>query len=145
MDNKLPWLLSPVSTPDYLVWNLRLPSLRWRPIYPQRYTEAMDQEHWRYKDACSWRVPSRDHTHTECFKSSFTTLKGCPLDFFLWRFVSDTACLPPLPANADDLPARITGAAAEVTPDMLRRTWVEINYRWDIRRATSEVTQNCNW
>jgi hypothetical protein len=40
------------------------------------------------------------------------------------------------PTNVDDLRARITGALADVTPDMLHRTWREIHYRWDICRAT---------
>jgi hypothetical protein len=43
---------------------------------------------------------------------------------------------PHLPADVD-LQARTTGTVADVTLDMLRRTWKEIHYSWDICRAAS--------
>jgi hypothetical protein len=44
---------------------------------------------------------------------------------------------PRLPTNVDDTPARIKGAAAEVTQEKLRRSWEEINCRWNIYRAVA--------
>jgi hypothetical protein len=32
---------------------------------------------------------------------------------------------------------RITAAVAEVTPEMLRSAWQEIDYRWEVCRITS--------
>jgi hypothetical protein len=40
--------------------------------------------------------------------------------------------VPPLPANVAELRTRITAAVAEVTPEMLRRVWQEIDYRWGV-------------
>jgi hypothetical protein len=57
---------------------------------------------------------------------------------FLWGFVKDKVYFPYLLANIYDLRARFAGAVAEITPDMLRRTWEDIYYMWDICYATSE-------
>jgi len=42
-------------------------------------------------------------------------------DFFLWGYVKDRVCVPPLPATMDELQERITAAVKSVTPDMLQR------------------------
>jgi hypothetical protein len=60
-----------------------------------------------------------------------------PLDFVFWGFVKDRVYVPPLPANVTELGTRITAAVAEVTPEMLRRVWQEIDYRWDVCRITN--------
>ena len=60
-----------------------------------------------------------------------------PLDFFLWGFVKDRVFVPPLPAKVVELRTRITAAVAEVTPEMLRSVWQEIDYRWDVCRITN--------
>ena len=59
-----------------------------------------------------------------------------PYDFFLWGFVKDTAFVPPLPANLQDLRNRITAAVALVDRDMLTRMWNEIDYRIGVCRIT---------
>jgi hypothetical protein len=46
-----------------------------------------------------------------------------PCEFFFWRFVKDTAFVPPLPANLRDLRNRITTSVALVNRDMLTRVW----------------------
>jgi hypothetical protein len=58
------------------------------------------------------------------------------LDFFLLGFVKDRVFVPPLPTN-DELRTRISAAVAEVTPEMLRSVWQEIDYRWDVCRITN--------
>ncbi|KFM57833.1 hypothetical protein X975_26151, partial [Stegodyphus mimosarum] len=58
-----------------------------------------------------------------------------PLDFFLWRFVKDNIYRRRV-SNMDDLKARITTAIASVDADMFAGAWREIEYRFDILRAT---------
>jgi hypothetical protein len=58
-------------------------------------------------------------------------------DFFLWGFIKDRVYVPPLPANLTEPKARITAAVAEVTPDMLDRVWLEIDFRWDVCSITN--------
>jgi hypothetical protein len=58
-------------------------------------------------------------------------------EFFLWGFVKDRVFVPPLPGNVVKLRTRITAAVAEVTPEMIRIVWQEIDYRWDVCRITS--------
>lgn len=60
-----------------------------------------------------------------------------PLDFFLWGFIKDKVYVQPLPANLNDLRNRINAAVAQVTTDMLKRVWQEIDYRWDVCRITN--------
>jgi hypothetical protein len=60
-----------------------------------------------------------------------------PLVFFLWGFVKDRVFVPPLPTNVAELRTRITVAVAEVTPEMLRSVWQDIDYRWDVCRITN--------
>jgi hypothetical protein len=59
-----------------------------------------------------------------------------PLNFFLWGLIKDRVFVPPLPANVAELRTRITVAVAEVTPEMLRSAWQDIDYRWDVCRIT---------
>jgi hypothetical protein len=41
--------------------------------------------------------------------------------------------------DINNLRARIVEAIATITPDMLERTWTEVEYRLDIVRATQEA------
>jgi hypothetical protein len=59
------------------------------------------------------------------------------LDFFLWGFVKDRVFVPPLPANVAELRTQIDAAVAEVTPEMLRSMWQDIDYRWDVCHITN--------
>jgi hypothetical protein len=59
------------------------------------------------------------------------------LDFFLWGFVKDRVFVPPLPANVAELRTRITAAVAEVTREMLRSVWQDIDYTRDVCRITN--------
>jgi hypothetical protein len=45
--------------------------------------------------------------------------------------------VPPLPANVTKLRTRIIAAVADVTPEILRSVWQEVDYRWDVCRITS--------
>jgi hypothetical protein len=42
-----------------------------------------------------------------------------------------------LPADVVELGTRIIATVAEVTSEMLRSVWQEIDYRWDVCRITS--------
>ena len=59
-----------------------------------------------------------------------------PVRLFLMGFVKDTFCVPPLPANLQDLGNRITAAVALVDRDMLTRVWNEMDYRIDVCHIT---------
>ena len=71
---------------------------------------------------CAW--PARSPDLTVC-------------DFFLWGYVKDKVYVPPLPANIDDMKARITAAIKTVDRDILRRVWDEFSYRLDVVRAAA--------
>ena len=58
-----------------------------------------------------------------------------PLDFFLWGYVKDIVHRTKI-RDVSDLQQRIIEALDAVTVDMLARTWLEIEYRLDILRAT---------
>ena len=58
-----------------------------------------------------------------------------PLDFFLWGYVKDIVYRTKV-RDISDLQQRIIEAHDAVTVDMLARTWLEIEYRLDIPRAT---------
>jgi hypothetical protein len=60
-----------------------------------------------------------------------------PPNFFFWEFIKDRVYVPPLPENIAALLTRITAPVAEVTPEMLRRVWQGIDYRWDVCRVTN--------
>ena len=57
-------------------------------------------------------------------------------DFFLWGYVKDRVCVPPLPTAVDELQERITAVVQLVTPDMLQRVWSELDYRINVCRVT---------
>ena len=59
-----------------------------------------------------------------------------PLDFFLWGFVKDQVYSTPV-ADLDDLKLRINLALQNVTINMLRNSWREVDNRLDICRATN--------
>ena len=69
-------------------------------------------------------------------RGQFDPLDLVPLDVYVWQFVTDKYFVG-LPTNIDDLRTWIAGAVGEVTPDLLRRTWEERYYRWDICGAAS--------
>ena len=58
-----------------------------------------------------------------------------PCDFFSWRYVKERVCVPPLPADLDELTNRITAAVKSVKEDTLRRVWDEFSYRVNVDRA----------
>jgi len=59
-----------------------------------------------------------------------------PRDFFLWRFVKDSVCVPPLPTSLKELRDRVTHALQTVTADMPHRVWDGFDYHVDVRRVT---------
>ena len=58
-----------------------------------------------------------------------------PLDFSLWGYVKGIVYRTKV-RDVSDLQQRIIEALDTVTVDMLARTWLEIEYRLDILRAT---------
>jgi len=58
-----------------------------------------------------------------------------PLDFFLWGYVKDKV-FSTLAPDITNLKARITGAFATITEDMLENTWKENDYQLDVLHAT---------
>ena len=52
--------------------------------------------------------------------------------FFLVGFLKDTVCVPPVPANLQELHDRITAALALIDCDMLTHVWSELDYRLDV-------------
>jgi hypothetical protein len=58
-----------------------------------------------------------------------------PLDFFFWGYVKDIVYSARVP-DINNLRASIVEAIATITPDMLERTWTEVEYCLDFVRAT---------
>jgi hypothetical protein len=50
-----------------------------------------------------------------------------PCDFFLYGYVKDTVCVPPLPRDLQQLQNRTMAALGGVTTDMLQPAWQEID------------------
>jgi hypothetical protein len=53
---------------------------------------------------------------------------------FLWGYAKDVAHINPV-TDLQDLHNRITNAIWTITPDMLKNTWIEFDYRLDIFRT----------
>ena len=58
------------------------------------------------------------------------------MDFFLWGYVKDIVYKTKV-RDINDLKERIIDATATVDEAMLERTWMEIEYRLDVLRATN--------
>ena len=54
--------------------------------------------------------------------------------FFLWGYVKDQVCVPPLPASIPELKVRIRTAIETITADMLQTVRNELDYRVDVCR-----------
>lgn len=59
-----------------------------------------------------------------------------PLDFFFWGYIKNVVYSEKV-RDLVHLRERISDAIATVTPDMIQRTWQEIDYRFDVCRATN--------
>lgn len=59
-----------------------------------------------------------------------------PLDFFFWGYIKNIVYAEKI-RDLDHLRERISSAILTVTPDMIGRTWQEVDYRLDICRATN--------
>jgi hypothetical protein len=59
-----------------------------------------------------------------------------PMDFFLWGFVKDNVYVPPLPTTLHELKTRIREACADTDQEILHNLWQEVEYRFDVARAT---------
>ncbi|GFW63652.1 uncharacterized protein TNCV_4329401 [Trichonephila clavipes] len=58
-----------------------------------------------------------------------------PLDFFFWGYVKDTVYGTQV-NSVEELTQNIQTAVATVDVSMLKRSWMELEYRLDIFRAT---------
>jgi hypothetical protein len=59
-----------------------------------------------------------------------------PLYFFLWSYVKDIVYRTKV-RDITNLKQRITDAIATIDESMLQRTWQEIEYHFDVLRATN--------
>lgn len=66
-----------------------------------------------------------------------------PCDFYLWGYVKGKVFVPPMPNSLEDLKHRIVEAVRSVTPDQLICVWREIDYRFDVCRATRGAHVEC--
>jgi hypothetical protein len=62
-----------------------------------------------------------------------------PMDFLLWGFVKDSVYVPPLQTILHELKTRIREACAKIDHEILRNMWLEVDYRFDVARATGGV------
>jgi hypothetical protein len=58
-----------------------------------------------------------------------------PLWTFLWGYVKNKVYSTPVP-DIDTLKARTRDVSATVVEEVLEKTWIEIEYRLDVLRAT---------
>ncbi|GBN11108.1 hypothetical protein AVEN_246312-1 [Araneus ventricosus] len=66
-----------------------------------------------------------------------------PLDFLFWGYIKDKVYSREI-RDVEDIHASITAAIANVTTEMLQRTWLELDYRLDILRATKGIHMEVN-
>ena len=55
---------------------------------------------------------------------------------YVWGYVKDQVCVPPLPASIPELKVRIRTTIETITADMLQTVWNELDYRVDVRIIT---------
>jgi len=60
------------------------------------------------------------------------------LIFFLWGYIKNIVYVEKI-RNIQHLQERITSAIETVTPDMIQKTWQEIEFRLDVSRATNVI------
>jgi hypothetical protein len=58
-------------------------------------------------------------------------------DFFLWGFVKDNVYFLPLPTTLQELKTRIRESCANNDQEILHNVWQEVEYRFDVARATN--------
>jgi hypothetical protein len=58
------------------------------------------------------------------------------MDFFLWGFVKDNVYVTPLPITLHELKTQIREACVNNDQDILHNVWQEVEYRFDVARAT---------
>jgi len=60
-----------------------------------------------------------------------------PSTFSLWGFVKDEIYVPPTPIILSNLKDRIRTATAKTDQPLLQNVWHEVEYRFDVCRATN--------
>jgi hypothetical protein len=121
----------------------------WKNAWKSDATRAAGYGQGLYFSArrCTPTLPSRSHrlslSHGSCLdwtrgtSNVATTVARTHTSVLLPVGIREGCCLRfPLPTALHQLRARITDAIAQVDADMLRRTWEETAYRWDIYRVT---------
>jgi hypothetical protein len=58
------------------------------------------------------------------------------MDLFLWGFVKDNVYVLLLPTTLHELKTRIIEACANTNQEILHNVWQEVEYRFDVARAT---------
>jgi hypothetical protein len=59
-----------------------------------------------------------------------------PMDFFLWDFVKDNVSVPLLLTTPHKLKTRMREACANIDQEILHNMWQEVEYQFDVARAT---------
>jgi hypothetical protein len=54
----------------------------------------------------------------------------------LWDFVKDNVYLPPMPTTLYELKTRIRETYANIDQEILHNVWQEVEYRFDVARAS---------
>jgi hypothetical protein len=62
-----------------------------------------------------------------------------PFDFLFRGYIKDAVYVPPLVTTLPELAGRMRDEVATVTLDVLNSVWTEIEYRYDICRATHDA------
>jgi len=55
-----------------------------------------------------------------------------PCNFFLWGYVKDSDCLPPVPQDVPEVWRRVITAISDIDRDMLQRVWEEMVYLLEV-------------
>jgi hypothetical protein len=61
------------------------------------------------------------------------------MDFLLWGFVKHNVYVPQLPTTLHELKTRIREACANNDQEILHTVWQEVEYRFDVARATCDA------
>ncbi|GBN53368.1 hypothetical protein AVEN_209211-1 [Araneus ventricosus] len=64
--------------------------------------------------------------------------------FFLWGYVKDQVCVPPMPTTLQALQERITAHVTDIDRNMLLNVWTELDYRWDVCLVRGHILNICS-
>ncbi|KAJ4434230.1 hypothetical protein ANN_22778 [Periplaneta americana] len=89
-----------------------------------------------FSDEATFHLSGKVNTHNGPTRWPPRSPDITPLDFFLWGYVKNKVYTGHKIRDLQQLRGRIRDAVNSVTPEMLRKTWQEIEFRLDVLRAT---------